>query len=375
MKILVAPDKFKGSLTAVEAARRIADGWREAWPECAAVVRPVADGGDGTLETVEAAIGGEWRTSPARDARGRIRKTQWLWLPGTAAAWIEIARICGVASLPPHEMSPLDATTAGVGDVIAAAQTAGARRIFLCLGGSATNDAGCGMAAALGFTFADSSGAPFDPLPCALPRLASIQKPPRPKGRPAVQIIALTDVRNPLLGPDGASRVYGPQKGAAQEDVASLEAVLAHVATVAARSGFQAGPLTQGAGAAGGLGFGVLAFLRGELRPGFDTIARMTNLSDEVAAADLVITGEGRIDAQTSAGKAPAGVAALARRHGKPVIAFAGSIPLSNTAGFNAMFQITEGAMTREYAMQNAGTLLQAAAARAAAMARKGQIS
>lgn len=372
MRILVAPDKFKGSLTAVEAARHIADGWKEGWPECEMVVRPVADGGDGTLETVEAAIGGEWKTSPARDARGRIRETQWLWHPGTVTAWIEIARICGVASLPPHEMNPLDATTAGVGDVIAAAQTAGARRIFLCLGGSATNDAGCGMAAALDFAFEDSAGAPFDPLPSALPRLAAIKK---PKRRPSVEIIALTDVCNPLLGPDGASRIYGPQKGAAPKDVEVLEAALAHVAKIVAREGFKASPLTQGAGAAGGLGFGVLAFLRGRLFPGFDTIARMTNLSDEVAAADLVITGEGRIDEQTSAGKAPAGVASLARRHGKPVIAFAGSIPLSNTAGFNAMFQITEDAMTREYAMRNAGALLKAAAARAAGMARKDQIS
>lgn len=373
MKILVAPDKFKGSLTAVEAAQYIAAGWKEGWPECKMIVRPVADGGDGTLETIKAASGGEWKNSPARDARRRLRDVRWLWQPTTETAWLEIARVCGLASLQPHERSPLDATTAGVGELIASSVASGARRIVLCLGGSATNDAGCGMAAALGFTFEDATGGPFDPIPLALPRLAAIKC---PKTRLSAEITALTDVRNPLLGPNGASHVYGPQKGAAPHDVELLENALAHVTKIAVRSGLDASPLTPGAGAAGGLGYGIMAFLGGRLAPGFDTIAALTNLPAEVAGADIVITGEGCIDGQTSAGKAPAGVAHLARRHGKPAIAFAGSIPLNNAsqAGFDAMFQITDDTMTHEFAMQNAGALLQAAAARAADAARKGKI-
>ncbi len=373
MRVLIAPDKFKGSLTAVDAARHIADGWREAWPESEIILHPVADGGDGTLEAVAAAGGGEWRTDTARDARGHPREASWLWQPGTATAWIEVARVCGLATLAPHELDPLTATTAGVGDLLLAAQATGAGRVMLCLGGSATNDGGCGMAAALGFVFHDRNGATLDPSPRSLVQLARIAK---PQGLPACGIEALTDVLNPLLGPDGASRTYGPQKGASLEAVTQLESALERLAEVAARDLRGADPRTPGAGAAGGLGFGVVAFLHGHLRPGFAAIAEMTCLPDAVAAADLVITGEGRIDEQTAAGKAPRGVADLARRHSKPVIAFAGSIPLSNSsgAGFDAVIQITDGSMTHEYAMTHAGPLLHAAAARTAALVQQGQI-
>lgn len=374
MRVLVAPDKFKGSLTAAEAASHIAGGWQEAWPDCDIAIHPVADGGDGTLHAIAATTGGaSWQTAPARDARGRIREAAWLWQPDAETAWIEVARVCGLASLAPHELDPLTATTAGVGDMLLAVRDAGARKAILCLGGSATNDAGCGMAATLGFEFRDSGGVAFDPVPLSLAQLAYIAA---PRGLPIREVTALTDVRNPLLGPMGASRAYGPQKGASPEAVAQLERALARLAEVAARDLGDANPLAPGAGAAGGLGFGVLAFLRGRLLPGFDTIAAATGLPAAVAAADIVITGEGRIDEQTAAGKAPQGVADLARQHGKRVIAFAGSVPLSITpgAGFDALVQITDTSMTHDFAMQHAGPLLRAAAARAAEMIRQNKI-
>ncbi len=373
MRVLVAPDKFKGSLTAAEAACHIADGWLEVWPDSAIAIHPVADGGDGTLDAIAATGGTSWQTAPARDAGGRMREAAWLWQPGTETAWIEVARVCGLAALAPHELDPLTATTAGIGDMLLAARDAGARKIILCLGGSATNDAGCGMAATLGFEFRDSRDNAFYPVPLSLARLARIAAPRR---LPVCEVAALTDVRNPLLGPTGASRAYGPQKGASPEMVVQLEYALARLAEVAARDLPAADPRTPGAGAAGGLGFGVLAFLNGRLLPGFDTISEATGLPAAVAAADIVITGEGRIDEQTASGKAPQGVANLARSHGKPVIAFAGLVPLSITsgAGFNALVQITDTSMPHEYAMKHAGPLLHAAAARTAARVRQGQI-
>ena len=373
MRVLVAPDKFKGSLTAAEAARQIADGWLEAWPESAIAIHPVADGGDGTLDAIAAIGGASWQTASARDARGRMREAAWLWRPDTETAWIEVARVCGLAALAPHEIDPLAATTAGVGDMVLAARDAGARKAILCLGGSATNDGGCGMAAALGVEFRDSRGAAFDPVPRSLSRLARIAA---PRVLPVREVAALTDVRNPLLGPAGASRAYGPQKGASPEAVARLERALARLAEVAARDLGNADPLAAGTGAAGGLGFGVQAFLRGRLLPGFDTIAAATGLAAAVEAADLVITGEGRIDEQTAAGKAPQGVADLARQHGKRVIAFAGSVPLSITpgTGFDALVQITDASMTHDFAMKHAGPLLRAAAARTADLIRQNRI-
>lgn len=373
MRVLIAPDKFKGSLTSREAAAHIAAGWRDAWPECEISEHPVADGGDGSLAAVEAALGGEPVETSARDARGRPLQAAWLWQPEERTAWIEAAAVCGLAGLSPKELDPLTATTAGLGDTIRAALSAGAARIFLCLGGSATNDGGCGMAAALGFVFRDGHGAALDPLPCNLQALDRIERPPH---LPACTFAALTDVRNPLLGPRGASRTYAPQKGASAADIDCLESALNRLAKVAGRDLAAPDPSMPGAGAAGGLGFGVLAFLGGELRPGFDTIAGMTGLAAAVASADIVITGEGRLDAQTGEGKAPAGVARLARDAHKPVIALAGSIPLSNSVrtSFDAAIRITDDTMTLEHAMTHAGPLLRAAAARTARRVREGKI-
>lgn len=371
MRVLVAPDKFKGSLTAVEAAARIADGWREVFHDADISLHPVADGGDGTLEAVAGSIGGCWKTAGTLDARGRPSQAAWLWEPESRAAWIESARVCGLAALGPRERDPLTATSAGLASMIRAALAEGAQTVFLCLGGSATNDGGSGMASALGFTFRDAGNTPFEPVPHALLRLSNIECPPSMTG---LEVVALTDVRNPLLGPHGASHTYAPQKGAAPGDVGRLDAALARLARIAARDLGAPDPGIPGTGAAGGLGFGAMAFLDADLRNGFDTIAAMTNLEAAIARADLVITGEGKIDAQTASGKAPAGVARLARARGKPVIALAGSIPPAYDQAFDALVPLANSPMTIEDSMRSAGPLLQAAAARAARLVRVGTI-
>ncbi len=373
MRVLVAPDKFKGSLTAREAAEAIVRGWTRAWPECLMNSHPVADGGDGTLEAVQEAMSARRCLATARDARGRARNVPWLWDPSSQTAWIESSLVVGLAGLSAEERQPLTATTAGLGDLVLAATAAGAQRIFVALGGSATNDAGCGMAAMLGFGFLDSDDAPIEPVPANLARLHRIRP---PEALRVAAVTGLVDVGNPLLGPDGASRVYGPQKGASTAEVETLEQALRRVADIARRDLHAPDPSTPGAGAAGGLGYGLMAFLGAELRSGFEVIAEITGLQKAIESADLVITGEGRLDAQTASGKAPAGVARLARACGKPVIALAGSVPLTKEdhGAFDAVLPIINEPMTLDQAMQQAAPLLAEAAARAARLVRLGKL-
>lgn len=360
-RILIAPDKFKGSLTASEAAKQMAAGWREVFPGDEIILHPVADGGDGTLAVVAEAASGEWISCQASDARGRTRSVRY-WRHDQEA-WIESAAVCGLAELPASEHHPLTATTFGLGEVLSHAHQSGATRIFLCLGGSATNDAGCGMAAALGFRFFDKSEIAFDPRPSELHRLVRIERPSQPLN---MEVIALSDVQNPLLGPEGATYVYAPQKGASKDDLPPLENALAQVARLATHDLGAPLPSTPGAGAAGGLGFGVIAFLQGTLCGGFEAIAALTGLAEAVRSADLVLTGEGRIDTQTASGKAPAGVARLAREAGKPILAFGGSVPREGNPLFDAALPITHEPMSLEQAMTHAAPLLRAASTRLA---------
>ncbi len=373
MHVLVAPDKFKGSLTARQASEAIVRGWQRGWPDSDLTSHPVADGGEGTLEAVESATGAQRRIARARDARGRTRDVSWLWDTSSHTAWIESSLVVGLAGLAAQERKPLTATTAGLGELLHLATQAGAAHIFVALGGSATNDAGCGMAAELGFRFLEADGAVIRSPPA---NLACFHRIERPSDRPVAPVTGLVDVGNPLLGPDGASRVYGPQKGATSEDVTELEATLTRVADVAGRDLGAPDPSRPGAGAAGGLGYGLMAFLGAELHPGFEVIAEITGLREAIEAADLVITGEGRLDAQTASGKAPAGVARLARACGKPVIALAGSIPLTkeDDGAFNAVLPTTNESMTLDQAVQQAAHLLEATAARAARLVRLGKL-
>jgi glycerate kinase len=321
---------------------------------------------------LHAACGGQWKQSTARNARGKRHPVKWLWQPASATAWIETAGVVGLAELSTAERDPLTASSAGVGELIASAMREGAEKIMICLGGIATNDAGCGMAGALGFRFLDGHGRDIEPAPASLLRLKTIKAPPTDK---QIKVIALTDVRNPLLGPEGASSVYGPQKGAAPCDIEILENALRHIVDIARRDIMAPDPMLAGAGAAGGLGYGVMAFLGGRLLEGSERIGELTGLPAAVRASDLIVTGEGRFDAQTAAGKAPAHLARMAREQGKPVIAIVGSMADEADNGiFDAAFPLVREPYDLATALRDAAHLLEKTAAEAARSVKQGKV-
>lgn len=364
VRILVAPDKFKGSLSALEAADAISLGLEHALPLARIHKLPLADGGEGTAEQFIKIFGGQMVECDTTDALGRPVRATYGWTPSLRQAVIEMSAASGLWRLRDDERDPLRATTFGVGTLLIDAARRGARKILVGLGGSATNDAGAGMAAALGHRFLDERGAPLTPTPRNFPQIRRIERSPRLF---APEVVAISDVRNPLLGPSGASRVYSPQKGASAEAVETLERHLAHFADLVKRDlacDFRA---TPGAGAAGGLGFGLLAFCQATLRSGFDTFAEMVELDRLIRNFDLVVTGEGLLDPQTLEGKAPGGIARRARLAGKPVIAFAGAVrnePLLSET-FDACFALANGPMSPEQSMRDARVLLVRAAERA----------
>ncbi len=321
MRILLTPDKFKGSLGAEEVGARMAAGLRAVLPQAEIEVAPVADGGEGTAEVIRRARRGEWRECGAHDALGRPLQTRYAWLASAETAVLEMSAAAGLAQLAPNERDPLRASTFGVGEMLRDAAARGARQILIGLGGSATNDGGFGLARALGFHFLDGDDQEISASVTDLPRLAKIKRPNELELPP---IVAASDVRNPLLGPEGASHVFGPQKGAGPEAVALLEQALTRLAEVAAESLGCDHRIFPGAGAAGGLGFGLLTFCGATLRPGFDLVAEMIDLRRKIAWSEVVVTGEGQLDRQTLSGKAPAGVARMARALGKSVFAIVG---------------------------------------------------
>jgi len=364
MRILISPDKFKGSLTALAAAEAIARGILRVNPEAVTVPMPIADGGEGTAEAICAALGGKWITLAVRDPLGREIEARYAWL-GERIAVIDMSEASGLWRLSANERNPLCASTFGTGQLIADALQCGAKEILVGLGGSATNDGGIGLAEALGFQFFGNAGERLAAIPAQLAIMARIQPRPTPIN---AKIVALCDVGNPLVGERGASRVFGPQKGAAPRMVEDLDAGLTHLADLVASDLGCDHRNTPGAGAAGGLGFGLLSFCGAEIRSGFETLAEILHLEEQVADSDLIITGEGRFDAQTLEGKGPAGVAALARKHGKPVIAFAGAVTEAARTSeiFEATHAITPEGMPLEEAMRTAPALLEESAAKAA---------
>lgn len=362
MKILIAPDKFKGSLTAVQASGAIRRGVERALTDAECRELPMADGGEGTAEVLCAAGGGEWITAPAHDALGRPVEAGYAWLPGEVAV-INMSEASGLWRLAAGERDPLRASTFGTGELMADARRRGARKIIVGLGGSATNDGGSGMAAALGWRFVDGVGRTVEPLPVHLPTVARIYRP----ADSLPEIVVMCDVVNPLLGPRGATAIYGAQKGADAQTSPLLEAALSHLADVAASELGCDHRDTPGSGAAGGLGFGLLTFCRAELRSGFNAVAEAVGLSDAVAASDLVVTGEGCLDGQTLEGKGPAGIARLARHLGRPVVAFGGMVlePEALARVFDAVFALKDDTITFETAISQAARLLEAKAAAA----------
>ncbi|MDJ0948337.1 MAG: glycerate kinase [Alphaproteobacteria bacterium] len=365
MKVVVAPNAFKGSLTAPAAAAAMAEGVARAVPDAEIVQVPVADGGDGLIDVAEATLGGELRHATVTGPRQAPVQAAFCLVPSKAFAAIEMAEASGLALLPEDQLDPRQTTSYGTGELIAAALDAGAREIAVGLGGSATNDGGIGVAAALGVRFLDGDGAPVEPVGGALARIRRIDMAGRDPRIEETEIEAICDVDNPLLGPTGAAHVFGPQKGASPDMVAELDAGLANLADVIARDLGRDVRGLPGAGAAGGLGAGLHAFLGATLRRGVDVVLDLVGLDGKLEAADLVLTAEGQIDAQTLYGKAPAGVAEAAMRQGIPCLAIAGSVGdgISDLhgIGIDAVFSLCSGPMTLADAMEAAPALLSAA--------------
>jgi len=321
MKILIAPDKFKGSLSAREVAQNIAAGLREVLSNAKIDIMPMADGGEGTAEVICDALGGSWLKCKAHDPLGREIDCRYAYIGNKNLAIMEMSEVAGMRRTKSNEKDVDLANTFGVGEMILGAPRRGAREMIIGLGGSVTNDGGFGMARALGFRFFDRCS---DQLTGRVSELLGLNWIEKPKILALPKIVAAADVRNPLLGANGATRVFGPQKGATEDKIDILERALTKLADVVSGdlgADFRDEP---GAGAAGGLGFGLMSFCDAKIRPGFDVVAEAVELKSKMKDVDLVITGEGSLDRQTLEGKTPAGVARLARQLGKRIFAIVG---------------------------------------------------
>jgi len=383
MKILIAPDKFKGALSAREVADSIAAGLREVLPDAKIDITPMADGGEGTAEVISQGLGGSWVKCKAHDPLGREIEARYGWIEshppsprlrrdGRKLAVMEMSEAAGIRRLQPNEYDVDLANTFGVGEMIFEAARRRAEQIIIGLGGSATNDGGFGMARALGFRFFAGTKELNGPIR-ELEQLTRVVAPspaasrlPLPEGedegegKAVTKIVAAVDVRNPLLGENGAARVFGPQKGATPDQIKILERALAKLAEVVAEQfGFDYRN-KPGAGAAGGLGFGLMSFCGATIRPGFDVVAESIGLEAKMKDVDLVITGEGSLDRQTLEGKTPAGVARLARKLGKRVFAMVGRAAEDRQARvlFDGVYQNACAGMSQEENMKRAGELL-----------------
>lgn len=360
-RVLIAADKFKGSLTAVEVAAHVEAGLRTVVPALTVESLPVADGGDGTVDAAVAA-GFERRTVRVTGPLGEPVEAAYALREGTAV--VEMAEASGLRHLPPGVFAPLAATTYGTGELLRAALDAGARTIVLGVGGSATTDGGAGMLSALGARLLDGDGAPIAPGGGPLAALATADLSGLDPRLIETEIVLASDVDNPLLGPKGAAAVYGPQKGASPGDVAALDAALMRYAEVLGASAEAEAP---GAGAAGGVGFGALVGLGAAFRPGIEVLLDVLGFADALARADLVITGEGSLDEQTLHGKAPVGVAHAARARGLDVVAVCGRLALPpaalGSAGILRVYALTEIEPDAARCMSEAGPLLEQVAA------------
>jgi glycerate 2-kinase len=325
-RFLVAPLEFKGSLTAAEAAEAMRQGLLRADARAEVEVLPLADGGPGTAEALVDALHGTWHTTPVQDPLGRRVSAAWgSWAEGTAGI-VEMAQASGLVLLAPGERDPRRASSYGTGELIRAAAVGGVRSLMVGLGGSATNDGGAGLLQALGVKLRDARGRELPPGGAALRTLVRIETDGLLRQLREVELVCISDVTNPLTGASGASAVYGPQKGATHADVALLDAALAHFAEVVRRQLGVDIASEPGMGAAGGLGFGLRAVCGARLVGGFEHIAAVVHLQERLAGSDVVLTGEGRLDAQSRQGKGPVALAEHARAAGKRVVVFAGSI-------------------------------------------------
>ncbi|HTX09680.1 MAG TPA: glycerate kinase [Solirubrobacteraceae bacterium] len=366
-RVLLAPDKFKGTLTGAEVAASLAEGIRSRRATADVVAVPVADGGDGSLAAFEAA-GFQRVVLRATDAAGRAEPTWYVRRGGEAV--VELAEVAGLAKMmiPPTPLAPLTATSRGLGELIADALDAGATRVLVGIGGSASTDGGLGLVQALGARVRDASGAEVGPGGAGAATAVTLDLSGLHPGLATADIEVACDVDNPLTGPEGAAAVYGPQKGADPDQVRELDAALARWADVVAAATGHDRRAEPGAGAAGGVGFATIAILGATLRPGAQLMLDQLGFHDALAGADLIVTGEGSLDEQTLRGKAPAAVAAAGRAAGVPVVAVAGrcllDAPRLKDAGFDSVYTLLDEAGTPQQAFDEAAALLRRIGAR-----------
>ena len=362
MKIVIAPDSFKDSLSAEKVADAIAAGLAEVLPHAHLVKCPMADGGEGTVEAIVAAGNGQLRRNQVQGPLGEPVEAHWGWLPDSHTAIIEMAEASGLQLVAPAQRDACISSTYGTGELIRAALDAGARRVILAIGGSATNDAGAGALQALGLGLFDDQGNSLARGGLALAGVVRIDLTGLDPRLTEVRFEIAADVNNPLCGEHGASAIFGPQKGASAEQVRLLDQALGHFADRCAQVLPKDVRDEPGSGAAGGLGFAAKAFFGAQFRPGVEVVAELVGLAEAVKDADLVITGEGRFDAQTLRGKTPFGVARIAQANGVPVVVLAGTLGEGYQAlyehGINAAFAIASGPMTLQDACDRAGQLL-----------------
>ena len=356
MKVVVAIDSFKGSLSSIEAGQAVKAGVLAAHPDANVIIKPLADGGEGTTDAFIEGLGGQRIDLIVTGPMGFPVSCYYGYLEKDKTAIIEMASASGITLVPAHQKNPLTASTRGVGEMILHALEKGCRHFIIGIGGSATNDAGIGMLKALGYSFLDEQGLDVGEGAQALGKVASIDAKNRHPLLDDCQFRIACDVTNPLCGENGATYIYGPQKGVTEAQKESLDQDMAHFADVTETTLNCAYKNYPGAGAAGGLGFAFLSYLHASLSPGVELILDAINLSDALNDADIVVTGEGQLDRQTAMGKAPVGVAKLAKAHGAKVLAFSGSVTKEavacNQAGIDAFFPILRRIVTLEEAME-----------------------
>lgn len=361
MLVLICPDSFKESLTAAQAAQAIREGFTCGYPGARFLLCPVADGGEGTVEAFLAS-GGSRQTARVTGPLGSLVEAEWALLENGSLAVIEMAQAAGLGLVPKGKRNPFKTTTRGVGELLLKAASCGVKKIIMGIGGSATNDGGAGMAEALGYSLLDASGNPIPPGAEGLLHLHAIRPPKSLPPFSGIEITVACDVTNPLLGPNGASSVYGPQKGATPRDIPMLDQALERWAGCLQKLMGRDVRDQPGAGAAGGLGAGLLALLGASLKPGFSIISNALNLPSLACKADIILTGEGKTDPSSLSGKVVSGVLSIAREQAKPAIILSGAVesPVEQyyQAGASGVFSMADGVSSKKKSMAGAAELL-----------------
>ncbi len=362
MRVVIAMDSFKGSLSSVEAGTAVREGILEACPQVWTEILALADGGEGTSEALLCSLGGVWETCKVHDPLGRMIEARYGAVPEKKLAVMEMAQASGLVLLAENERDPMKASTLGFGEMIAHAIGRGYRDFLIGIGGSATNDGGVGMLRALGYEFLDANGNPIENGACGLRTLAEIRTENRNPLLSGCRFSVACDVKNPLCGENGCSRIFSPQKGALPRDIPLMDEWLAGYAALTEKALHNQFAEREGSGAAGGLGFALVSYLNADLREGAKLVMKITELEEKIKNADILITGEGSFDLQSYMGKAPFAAAEMAKAYGKTVIVLAGSVSHTESlgaCGIDAVFPIVSGpcslakAMERETAYRN----------------------